>query len=98
MANTPQNFTQVFLTYKDVKEANPGWTDRMIEDYLGLKRDLLTTAEAGDNTINQQLFFLNPLARINNIQRQIGSGNPLTSDETGFTVDTTNLTVDQTEA
>ena len=32
------------------------------------------------------------------IQAQIGSGDPLTSDETGFTVDSDRLSVDQTEA
>lgn len=30
----------IFLTYKDVKEANPKWSDKMIEDYLSIKRDL----------------------------------------------------------
>lgn len=48
MVNTTQDFTQVFLTYKDVREANPNWTERMIEDYIGLKRDLLTTADTND--------------------------------------------------
>lgn len=33
-----------------------------------------------------------------NLQQQVGSGNFLTSDETGFTVDSTRLTVDMTEA
>jgi len=37
-------------------------------------------------------------ARIAKLQAQIGSGNPLTSDETGFTVDLTTLSVDMTEA
>ncbi len=32
------------------------------------------------------------------LQEQVGSGNFLTSDETGFTVDTDKLTVDMTEA
>ena len=37
-------------------------------------------------------------SEITALQLQIGSGNPLTSDETGFTVDSTRLTVDMTEA
>ena len=32
------------------------------------------------------------------LQSQVGSGDPLTSDETGFTVDSDRLSVDQTEA
>lgn len=32
------------------------------------------------------------------LSQQIGSGDPLTSDETGFTVDSTLLSVDMTEA
>ena len=42
-----------------------------------------------DNTALSLLFSL---------ESRIGSGDFLTSDETGFTVDSTKLTVDQTEA
>ena len=31
-------FPSVFTTYRDVREANPSWTDRMVEDYLSSKR------------------------------------------------------------
>ena len=37
-------------------------------------------------------------SQLNAIRDQIGSGDPLTSDETGFTVDSTLLSVDMTEA
>ena len=37
-------------------------------------------------------------AQLKALQQQVGSGNPLTSDETGFTVDTDKHTVDQDEA
>lgn len=37
-------------------------------------------------------------ASINAINDRIGSGDPLTWDETGFTWDSTNFTFDQTEA
>lgn len=99
MANTPQDFTQVFLTYQDVREANPTWTDRMIEDYLALKRDLTRTAEVGDEAAESDTGS-DPLtlALINDLRRDVGSGDPLTSDETGFTVDTDKLSVDQTVA
>lgn len=99
MANTPQNFTQIFLTYKDVREANPNWSDRMIEDYLSFKRDLVLVANTADDATDSNTGT-DPLALalINNIRRQIGSGNLLTSDETGFTVDTDKLSVDMDEA
>ena len=37
-------------------------------------------------------------AQINDIRAQIGSGEFITSDETGFTVDSINLSVDMTES
>ena len=37
-------------------------------------------------------------AQLNDIMARIGSGDALTSDETGFTVDLTTLTVDMVEA
>ena len=48
MVDTVSGFEQIFLTYKDVKEANPGWTDEMVEDYLALKRDVTTTTVTAD--------------------------------------------------
>ncbi len=53
--------------------------------------------------INDTLLFLDryvPVnqAQINDIRAQIGSGDFLTSDETGFTVDSTTLSVDMTES
>ena len=49
MANTEQLFQAVFLTYSDVKQANPSWSDRMIEDYLTIKRDVSLVANVGDD-------------------------------------------------
>lgn len=37
-------------------------------------------------------------ARLSDLENRIGSGDPLTSDDTGFTVDTDKLSVDQDEA
>ena len=99
MASLKVGFTQIFLTYKDVKEANPSWSDRMVEDYLSLKRDLQTTADSADEVQASESEDA-PLSRalINELRAQIGSGDPLTSDETGFTVDSDKLTVDMSEA
>lgn len=40
----------------------------------------------------------NVLSLVNALENRLGSGDALTSDETGFTVDSTTLTVDMTEA
>ena len=53
--------------------------------------------------INNELSLLDQYkptvqAQLNVINDRLGSGNALTSDETGFTVDSTKLSVDMTEA
>ena len=100
MASTTDQFTQKFLTYKDVKDSNPDWTEDMVEDYLSLKRDLVTTADAGDSTSEVAASANAPLlsAELALLKKQVGSGQALTSDETGFTVDSIDLTVDRIEA
>ena len=99
MVDTANDFTQIFLTYKDIRDANPKWSDKMVEDYLALKRDLADTADTADD--NSDLGSgVDPycFALITQLRIDIGSGNFLTSDETGFTVDTDKLTVDMDEA
>lgn len=55
--------------------------------------DLADTGNPG-NVSNSTVFG----AQLIELQQRIGSGNPLTSDETGFTVDLDTLSVDMTEA
>lgn len=90
---------QIFLTYADVREENPDWSEKMIQDYLAVKGDLLETAEETSDIVQSETGA-DPLtmALINDIRRQIGSGNFLTSDDTGFTVDSDKLSVDMDEA
>ena len=45
MAEVIGEFSQIFLTYKDVAEANPHWTQKMVEDYLAGKRELGSVVE-----------------------------------------------------
>ena len=61
--------------------------------------DLNQVAEVVDTTpeVNESKGA-NTFARLITLEQRIGSGNPLTSDETGFTVDSTTLSVDMTEA
>lgn len=87
-------FTEVFLTYKDVKEANPGWTDRMIEDYLSLKRAIAALGEAADANVNIALLQ----AQLNELRECVGSCDFITWDDTGLTWDSENITFDMTEA
>ena len=56
----------------------------------GGQEDLIADANNVAITYNQ--------AQLTEINARIGSGDPLTSDETGFTVDSDRLSVDMTEA
>jgi len=58
----------------------------------------LDTSQQEVADLDTETSFSNSFARLITLEQRIGSGNPLTSDETGFTVDSTNLTVDMTEA
>lgn len=53
MASVADSFEQIFLTYKDVRDANPQWSNQMIEDYLSLKRDVNSVAEESDSAQDQ---------------------------------------------
>lgn len=53
MARVADSFEQIFLTYKDVRDANPQWSNQMIEDYLSLKRDVNSVAEETDSVQDQ---------------------------------------------
>lgn len=52
--------SQVYLTYSDVKRANPSWSDQMIGDYIAVKEDLFSVSGQG-NTLSDRVY-LNSLA------------------------------------
>ena len=52
MVDTVNEFQQIFLSYKDVSEANPEWSDQMVEDYLATKRDISAATETADNAVD----------------------------------------------
>ena len=61
--------------------------------------DLFVRSGGGEDLVeNSQVFNKKTLAGIININQKIGSGDFLTSDETGFTVDSDKLSVDMDEA
>ena len=69
-------------------------TTRFIEYLEQLTRDTNTTTSAVSINSDGSAARAQLLA----LQLQVGSGDFLTSDETGFTVDTDKLTVDMDEA
>jgi hypothetical protein len=65
-------------------------TQRFAQFLEGINRSVTDEASAVPDEINNSVSFA--------LQTQVGSGDPLTSDETGFTVDSTALSVDMTES
>ena len=99
MVDTLVDSQQTLLTYADVKEAHPTWSDIDIQDYLALKQDVIDTAEASDDIAASDVGSdPRTTALLSTLQGQLGSGNPLTWDETGFTWDSDRLSFDQDEA
>jgi hypothetical protein len=69
MVDTVSEFQQVFLTYKDVAEANPNWTDRMVEDYLATKRDIGIATNTADKAVNTSTAAVMTPALIKQVDR-----------------------------
>ena len=83
------------------------FSDKEMRDYFTYQQEILfklwlrtgggediisdTAERVGATQVNSQ-------AQLNEINDRLGSGDPLTSDETGFTVDLDTLSVDMTEA
>jgi hypothetical protein len=99
MVDVSQEFEVLLTTENEVQIEHPTWSSVAVRDYVARGRNTVLVAEQLSGAEDSQAG-VDPLAfaLINDIRRQIGSGNPLTSDETGFTVDTTNLSVDMAEA
>ena len=51
MANIVQGFEVALLTYQDVREAHPDWSDIAIEDYQARYRDLVQVSEQSDTLV-----------------------------------------------
>jgi len=68
-------------------------TRRFIEYLEALTQQTNETEVASSSTLSETA-----LTQINALENRIGSGDFLTSDETGFTVDSTKLSVDMDEA
>lgn len=77
-----------FLT----KDGQP--TQRFIEYLESLTRQTNTSAAAASTVSDNSALR----AQLKALQQQVGSGNPLTWDETGFTWDSSKHSFDQAEA
>jgi len=97
MADIVNEFEVRLVTYNDVREAHPNWSESAIEDYMARLRDVIKLADQS-NTIENTIVDNSQNAMLFELNARVGSGDPLTSDETGFTVDSSNLSVDMIEA
>lgn len=59
---------------------------------------LTATTNLNNDAVTSGTTFNSALSRINALENRLGSGDFLTSDETGFTVDSDKLSVDMDEA
>ena len=76
---------------RDQAITKDGFITRRFAEYLeSLNQGVGTSTEGSTIEVNNSNLF--------ELQASMGSGDPLTSDETGFTVDSTALTVDMTES
>ena len=69
---------------------------RQFQEFIDDIGDVFDAEEAG--TEEQPRPDSLVLAQLSELRAQVGSGNQLTSDETGFTVDSDRLSVDMDEA
>ena len=95
MADIVNEFEEILTTYAEVKRVHPSWSDLAVEDYLARQRDLVRVAEKTTEIESNTPPIQNAL--LFSLQQIMGTGDPLTVDDTGFTADNTHLTVDRTE-
>lgn len=64
MVNTPQEFTQSLLTYRDISQAT-NWPAVLVDDYISFKNDLLLVADNGDTLTGRVNTNTAEIANIN---------------------------------
>ena len=94
------NRLQGLIPSADELKKATGWEDWVVLEILSILENVTLLAEAGDESdANASLNQFDQIqANLNALNDRIGGCDYLTSDETGFTVDTNNLTVDMTLA
>ena len=75
------------------KDGTPTFRHADFLEKLGETSDVVSVSLESSINKNANIFSV-----LFSLQEKIGSGDFLTSDETGFTVDSTNLSVDMDEA
>ena len=99
MASARDKLRGLILSAVELKQIN-SWSDSMIEDYLNIFDNIISLADTIDeNEATSESFGFNQTqSQLNELASKVGSCDPLTSDDTGFTVDSIKLTVDMDEA
>ncbi len=94
MANVDPFVAQIPRKFLEDPELRPFF------EYLNrFLHDMFIRTGGGEDVIeNSQVFNKKSLAGITDLDQRIGSGDFLTWDETGFSWDQDNLTIDQDEA
>ena len=95
------------LSYSQLKEMNPNWTDLMMKDYQGILQDIAFNADETDDLEvivleNQKdiitledSHYPNLSAQIQFLQQQLDGLPEFTMDTEGFTMDSTEFTMDK---
>jgi hypothetical protein len=99
MANLTDRLRGLIPSAIELRQST-NWEEWVIEDYLSILRNILEIAETVDtNEANANVDDVLQLAALySNLNDRVGSGDPLTWDDTGFSWDTDKLSFDQTEA
>ena len=101
MANPRRVSTRrAVLSYSQLKELNPKWSDLMVKDYQGILQDFEFTANEID-TLEvivvdlQDSHYPNLSAQVQQIQKQLNGLAEFTIDTSGFTTDLSFITTDK---
>ena len=95
------------LSYSQIKEMNPQWTDLMVKDYQGILQDFAFTADevdglevivfenSNDIVELQDSHYPSLSAQMQQIQKQLKGLAEFTIDTSGFTTDLSFITTDK---
>jgi hypothetical protein len=95
------------LSYSQIRDMNPNWTDLMVKDYQGILQDFAFTSDevdglevivienSSDIVELQDSHYPSLSAQMQQIQKQLNGLPEFTIDTTGFTADSSFITTDK---
>ena len=98
------------LSYSQIRDMNPQWTDLMVKDYQGILQDFAFTSDeidglevivfenSSDIVELQDSHYPSLSSQMQQIQKQLKGLPEFTIDTTGFTFDSTEITFDKVKA